>query len=948
MDPMDRGPEDPNTRNRAAGSGDAAARSHAVEGAGFDADAALPVPAGRSGGAPAASATSATSTTSAAPGDKGARRPVQVIAGELLVTVNPIDGSEVELCPPDRRPPFPVRRSAEERAERARAARPPLPPGLVPHRPPLPEHQEVRRRLVRLLSRGRSIRLTGPSGSGRTTLLDGVAEDCAHLAPDGVIRLSGHRRTVKDLLYDLFSDVYAAEFSAVYATGRYRPDDALLRRLVGEIGAVVLLDDLEFGGQALDELLDATPECAFVFAATPDTPAPSSDVPLEEIHLSGVGRNDGMDLLRQTVGRELTEEERDWAADLWFASEGLPARFVQAGALLRYRDQAHARAAQQTRDPLSGPGPVPQVPLPSLAEGSAPVALLASLLSPTARALLQFAVALGGEVPHRAQLPALLSDPHADGALGELLTAGLLTPVGARYRLAAGVQQQLESAGYGEGAAERADAAGEHYIWWTGHRSVSPERVLAESDTVLATLAALVPAATVPSGPAGTDGERSRAVQLARTAAPAFVAELDWGVWERALRSGQEAARRAGEVAEEAYFHHELGVLALCTGRLDRARAELEASIGLRGVLADKRGTVTGRRALALVEDRAAARASGAGPAPAGEPHQDGPSGSGAPGGSGDTPESAVQTSFGAGVPFLAPEDPPTTELRQISDPSQGPAAQPDAAAGTGATPPGIPGHRHPADGYPESDDDPYPRPDGLSYSRFGEGPYPGTDEEPEPGGDSHGDPDGPATLVARAPGRAAADEVPAARSEGRHGTTKNTKRNLVAAAGGTLLAAILGTVVTLGTTSDHGKPSSTVDPDPSVSQQDGDGAADEQASHPDGPSTASPSSSSGSPSASDSTSPSASRSTGAPAGAGHASSPSGTPSGDATTKPPTHRPPTTKPPTTKPPTSKPPTSSPPPASPSESTTADPGSPESSLATPDRLSTGASSVQARF
>ena len=32
-------------------------------------------------------------------------------------------------------------------------------------------------------------------------------------------------------------------------------------------------------------------------------------------------------------------------------------------------------------------------------------------------------------------------------------------------------------------------------------------------------------------------------------------------------------------------------------------RAELEASIGLRGALADKRGTVAGRRALALVAD---------------------------------------------------------------------------------------------------------------------------------------------------------------------------------------------------------------------------------------------------------------------------------------------------------------------------------------------------------
>ncbi|EFE77633.1 hypothetical protein P376_5219 [Streptomyces sp. HCCB10043] len=47
-----------------------------------------------------------------------------------------------------------------------------------------------------------------------------------------------------------------------------------------------------------------------------------------------------------------------------------------------------------------------------------------------------------------------------------------------------------------------------------------------------------------------------------------------------------------------------MGVLALCTGNPDRARTELETSIGMRGVLADKSGAVAGRRALALVADR--------------------------------------------------------------------------------------------------------------------------------------------------------------------------------------------------------------------------------------------------------------------------------------------------------------------------------------------------------
>ena len=75
---------------------------------------------------------------------------------------------------------------------------------------PLLGRQDEHERLIRLLARGRSVRLTGPAGSGRTSLLDIVAADCADLAPDGVVRLSGFRRTADDLLHDLFHAVHSA------------------------------------------------------------------------------------------------------------------------------------------------------------------------------------------------------------------------------------------------------------------------------------------------------------------------------------------------------------------------------------------------------------------------------------------------------------------------------------------------------------------------------------------------------------------------------------------------------------------------------------------------------------------------------------------------------------------------------------------------------------------
>ncbi|OIJ67722.1 ATP-binding protein [Streptomyces mangrovisoli] len=528
-------------------------------------------------------------------------RIVQLISGENLLTVNPIDGSEIETCPPAARPGRPAKLTAEQRAETERAARPATPPGPAQLALPLLERQDVREDLVRLLARGRSVRLTGPSGSGRTRVLDTVADDCQDLAPDGVVRLSGFRRSADDLLHDLFR--------AVFDAPRHRPERDELLDLVREIGAVVVLDDLEFGGAALDELLDATPECAFLLSATPEVPAPSADSAVEEIELGGLDRAGGVDLLEHAVSRSLTEEEANWAGDLWFESEGLPLRFVQAGALLRQRDQLRASTSavdefgvfaeelpvEDSLDPDDGE----ELPLPSLGEAAAPARLLASRLSLSARAALRFAVALGGEVPHQAHLPALVGDTHADAALGELAACGLVTQVGARHRLATGVLTQLEAAGYADDLPEQALAAAQHYTWWAGHPSVTPERVCREADAVLAALAVLVPRSTPPA-----EGEESPAVQLARITAPAFAAGLDWSAWEQTLHAGAEASERAEDVQGQSYFHHEMGILALCDGLLDRARAELETSIGLRGALTDKRGTVAGRRALALVADR--------------------------------------------------------------------------------------------------------------------------------------------------------------------------------------------------------------------------------------------------------------------------------------------------------------------------------------------------------
>ncbi|MFJ8229169.1 ATP-binding protein [Streptomyces sp. NPDC094448] len=784
-----------------------------------------------------------------------------VVAGDFLLTVNPVDGSEIALRPPggapadQNWPDRPERRTAAERAAHERAGAPPVPSGSARPRPGLVERDEVRERLGRLLGRGRSVRLTGPPGSGRTALLDLVAQDCAGLAPDGVIRLNGLHRTAGDLLHALFAAVHRSE--------RHRPDRAELLAGIAAIGAVVVLDDFEGPASALTELLDAAPECAFLIASLPAGPD-SGDGPhgprIDEAELEGLSRAGSLALVARLVDRDLTEDERNWAGDLWFESEGLPLRFVQAGALLRQSDALRADAdAAEDASPFEG-ARTTGVRLPTLGQGAAPAALLASRLSESARETLRLAVALGGEVPHQAHLPALIGDTHADSALGELTACGLLSPAGPRRRLAPGALDQLKEKGYGpdpgpdsgtaasggrpDDGTDRAHTAARHYAWWTAHPSVTAERVVVEADAVLAALTALL-AGRVP-------GRLSTAVRLARAAAPVFAAGLHWTAWESTLRMGSEAARIAGEVAEEAYFHHELGVLALCTDNLGRARAELEASIGLRGALADKNGTVAGRRALALVTDREKQPA-GEGGAVVPAPRAIAPGGPAAP----------RLLPVPVPVPPPLPVPAPRTLRKPDDDEVASRLGPRPVELGRPPVRPALP------TGAAAAISEPLTVPEALAA------PYPQKEPRRRRGG----------LLLGSA------------------------RRNLVAAGAGAVLVAVLGTVLTFAPASDDVEPGTRVDPGDSVPDEDlhEDGAATGEPAPPQDPvigdptrepSRTAPSERSPSPS------PAASRET-ARATAGPSDSPSPADPSPTRSTPPTPKPsdsgPTTEPPTTPP-----------------------------------------------
>ncbi|MFJ3789062.1 ATP-binding protein [Kitasatospora sp. NPDC090091] len=539
----------------------------------------------------------------------------ELVSGGLLVTVGTPDGSEVRPCPEEWRPqPRRIGRSEPARGPVGGPGRAvgPLALGAGPADLPLLDREADVAQLLGLLAEGRSVRLVGQAGSGRSALLSAVAEAAGDLAPGGVVQLCGHRRTAADLLQDLFAATH-------HAPG-FRPDPGQLAEHLARVGAVVVIDEVEPTGAELEQLLAAAPDCAFLISAAPGSPLLPADSRLQDHPVAGLSRAACLALAARQAGRPLDAAEKAWAVDLWFESEGLPLRFVQAAALLRQRDVAVDAlvAAEEdrldvfgaVRAPVHDPDPAVRegelrgsVPLPSVAETASPAVRLAEGLSEPAQAVLRLAVALGGECPTAPHLPALIDVGQGESALHELADAGLAVSIGGHHRLTAGAVELLAPHWPARGST---DGAAQHFAWWVGHSSVSLEQIAAEAEVVIGVLLA-----------DRTAGRHASVVRLARAAAPALALALRWGAWERALRLGLEAARETGSRADEAWFHHELGVFAVCAQEPGRATAELEAALALRAAVGEPRGAAAARRMLDLLRAEGRQLPSGEPSAPA-------------------------------------------------------------------------------------------------------------------------------------------------------------------------------------------------------------------------------------------------------------------------------------------------------------------------------------------
>jgi hypothetical protein len=424
----------------------------------------------------------------------------QVVVGRHLVRI----GSAGSLAGPlDGPPPAP-------RPRHVPLSRP-LPP---PDEEPLGRDVEIDE-ILGLLARGMPVAVTGPAGIGTTEVLRRVA---GLRAADGheVIYLTAAGLPVADLLQELFQ--------ACFDTADYLPDPATLRRLMAQIRAVVVIDDVTGDASDMAALLTATPACELVFGTT----GPPPDPELAVVRLDGLAEHAALALLTRRAGRALRPAEVALGRQLWRLTRGHPQGLLQAWAAL------HDLAGGAGDD--EPPGELPRV----LNTGT-----LTEIVAPwlAADAVETLGVLHALQVPVWPPVLEVLTAGSASGAtLAELSAVHLITSTSSGHRA---VGPLGGAAAVARGFRPDPDELVRRFLAWTaGELNLG---AIVEAVPVIRRLLAMAAAA----------GRDVAVLELARRTAPELCRSLRWGSWHEALWFGHAAAGRAGHAADIAYFENE-------------------------------------------------------------------------------------------------------------------------------------------------------------------------------------------------------------------------------------------------------------------------------------------------------------------------------------------------------------------------------------------------------
>lgn len=382
----------------------------------------------------------------------------------------------------------------------------------------------------------------GEPGIGKTHLLSHVAHSRAGGAlPDGIVYVDAEAGPLDDVLQALFEEFYDCGEPPV------RPSRSKLRRALSDRRALVVVDGFGLEREDAQEVLSAAPGCAFVVASTARSLWDGGAIQLEGLELEFA-----LGIVEQEVGRALTPDERAEAEALCTALSGHPWRIREAVARARDEGRSLAEAARSLE----------------------PTAMLAALTSGEESVLAGLAAMGGGPVglQHVRELSPV---EEVDEVLEGLERRHLVLSHSPRYSLPGPLAEEIERRTDLEPLRARAI---EHFTGWA-ERERDPAAVAAERPAVLALLRW-----------ASRTGRDAQAIRLARASEALFAAAGLFGSWGAAIDTVLTAARRGGDLGNEAWGLHQRGTRTFTIDQDKAALADLESAREIRSRIGDRAG----------------------------------------------------------------------------------------------------------------------------------------------------------------------------------------------------------------------------------------------------------------------------------------------------------------------------------------------------------------------
>jgi PASTA domain len=404
------------------------------------------------------------------------------------------------------------------------------------------------------VQQGGVVNLYGEPGVGKTHLLSHVAHDPAGGAlPDGIVHVDALDAPLDDVLQALFEEFYDCGNPAV------RPSRSSLRRGLHDRRAVVVVDDLGLQREEAQAVLSAAPGCAFVVASTARTVWDG-----EAIQLAGLHLEFALAIVEQEIGRPLTPQERVEAESLCNALRGHPWRIREAAARARDEGRSLAEAARALD----------------------PTAMLAALTSGEESVLAGLAAVGGGPVG-LAHVRELSPVEDVGPVLESLERRHLVFSHSPRYSIPEPLAEEIGRRTDLEALRARAM---EHFTAWA-EREPDPAAVAAERPAVLELLRW-----------ASRTGRDQEAIRLGRAAEDAFAAAGAFGTWGAAVETVLAAARRQGNLREEAWALHQRGTRTFALDESKAALPDLERARDIRRQIGDQRGEAASQHNIDVIQ----------------------------------------------------------------------------------------------------------------------------------------------------------------------------------------------------------------------------------------------------------------------------------------------------------------------------------------------------------